>query len=127
MPVLYKIDKEKGTIHTKCSGTVTLEEVIDHFRVLGEDPDCPGRLDVLLDLTECVTIPESDELRAVGSTIARVRDKIRFDACAIVAPGDPIYGMARMFQVFAEDQFRVTQVFRKLDEGRKWLDSKSLE
>jgi hypothetical protein len=125
MPVSYRIDKGLKTIHTKCNGNVTFGEVLDHFHVLEQDPDCPERLDVLLDLTECSAIPESDQLRTVGATIGRIREKVRFDACAIVASSDIMFGMARMFQVFAEDRFRLTRVFRNLDEGRKWLVSMS--
>ena len=48
MPVTYKIDKADGIIRTKCTGPVTIGEVIEHFHALERDPDCPSRLDVLL-------------------------------------------------------------------------------
>ena len=38
------------------------DEVIDHFQQLAHDPNCPDRLDVLLDLSEETTIPQSREL-----------------------------------------------------------------
>lgn len=127
MPVSYQIDKKLRTIHTRCSGEVTFGEVIVHFQALQQDSDCPEKLDVLLDLTECTSIPETNQLRAVGATIGSIRDKVRFDACAIVAPGDLIFGLSQMFLVFAEDQFRAAQVFRDANEAKKWLVSKSFE
>jgi len=127
MPVSYRIDKALGTIHTKCFGDLTFEEVMDHFRVLEQDPDCPEKLDVLLDMTECTSIPETDQLRSAGAAVGKIRDRVRFDACAIVAASDLWFGMARMFLVFAEDYFRVSQVFRDLDEGKKWLVSNSVD
>jgi hypothetical protein len=123
MPVSYQIDRGAKTIHTKCSGQVTFEEVLDHFLVLQNDPACPEKLDVLLDLTACTSIPETSQLRTVGSTIGQLRDRVKFNACAIVASSDVMFGMARMFQVFAEESFRDTQVFRDLEKGKRWLTS----
>jgi len=57
VPIMYEIDRESGTIRTKCFGQVTLPEVIDHFRTLGEDPNCPNRLDVYLDVSDVEMIP----------------------------------------------------------------------
>ena len=123
MPVRYEIDKAKRMIHTKCSGAVTLEEVIDHFRVLEKDPDCPHQLDVLLDLTEQTSIPRSENLRDVAREISRIRGTIQFGTCAIVAGSGVLFGMLRMFEVFTEPYFRRTCVFRTAPEAEAWLAS----
>jgi hypothetical protein len=102
---------------------VTIEEVIDHFRVLEEDPDCPDRMDVLLDLSEETSVPESENLRDITSEISRIRGRVQFGACAIVACTDVLFGMLRMFEVFAEDYFRETCVFRTVSEAEGWLAS----
>jgi hypothetical protein len=123
MPVLYKLDAANGIIRTKCVGDVTLEEVLGHFEELARDPDCPSRLDVLLDLTEETTIPQIHELRAVTRAIAKVRERVRFCAVAVVATRDALFGMLRMFQVFTEALFREAQIFRTLEEAEAWLQS----
>jgi hypothetical protein len=123
MPVTYLIDKAEGLIRTRCVGDVTLEEVADHFRELVENPDCPERLDVLLDLSEMITLPESEQLRSVGSIISRVLPKVHFGACAIVATRDALYGMIRVFEVFAEHQFASLKIFRDHSEAEMWLHS----
>jgi len=124
MPVAYEIDTAKALIRTRCIGDVTLTEVIDHFQQLARDPNCPARLDVLLDLTEEATVPKSEELRVVTAEIASVRGRVQFGACAIVAPRDALYGMLRVFQVFSEEVFRETLVFRSLPEAEEWLASR---
>ena len=126
MPVSYHIDESLSTIHTRCFGNVTFDEVIDHFQVLQRDPDCPGKLDVLLDLTECTSVPESGQLRTVDAAVGKIQDRVRFGACAVVVRDDLMFGMARMFLAFAENRFEITQVFRDLAEGKKWLESTSL-
>lgn len=109
-------------IRTRCAGAVTVGEVTDHFRVLERDPDCPDQLDVLLDLSEVTSIPDHPEnLRDVTRAISRIRGRVRFGACAIVACTDVLFGMLRMFEVFAEQRFRVSCVFRTASQAEVWL------
>ncbi len=121
MPVTYRINKRDGIIYTRCSGQVTLEEVIGHFRELERDPDCPERLDVLLDLTKQVTIPGKDNLHDVANEIWRVQPRVQFGICAIVARTHALFGMLRMFEVFVERYFAATGVFRTKREAETWL------
>jgi hypothetical protein len=123
MPVTYKIDIKERLICTQCVGLVTLAEVVDHFQELGRDPNCAGHLDVLLDLSETNTVPKTAEIQAIPYEIARIREKVRFQACAIVALRDPLFGMLRMFEVMAQQYFRVIHVFRSMAEAEEWLVS----
>ncbi len=122
MPVTYRIDQAKHRIHTRCIGPVAFDEVRQHFADLLLDPDCPERLDVLLDLSEMTSLPTSGQLSAVTTEIARVRPRVQFDGCAIIASQDALFGMARMFEVFAENYFGATRVFRTVAEGARWLE-----
>lgn len=119
MPITYVI--ENGSIHTRCFGDVRLFEVVDHFQQLERDPNCSSTLDVFLDLSDMTSLPESGDLRQVAEAIARVQNVVKFGACAIVAPRDALYGMLRMFEVYAEEYFRVTRVFRSESEAEVWL------
>jgi len=126
MPVTYSIDKAQGIIRTQCAGFVTLEQVVEHFRVLGQDPNCPAHLDVLLDLRATSSLPESVQLKVVSDEISRIRTRIQFGACAIVAARDALFGMARMFEVFAAKSFRATRVFRMYADAEAWLVSQRI-
>ncbi len=121
MPVTYTIDKTHNIIVTRCVGQVTLDEVIAHFKTLKKDPDCPPKLDVLLDLSESETVPEGIHMEPISESIEGIRDRVRFKACAIVASGDQMSGMARIFLIAAEDSFQSAQVFRTVDEAKAWL------
>src|SRR5262245_30262204 len=98
MPVTYVIDSSRKLIRTKCFGDATLPDVTDHFRQLVCDPECPEYLDVLLDLSEETSLPSTSELVAVAYEIKRVRQKVRFGMCAVVAHRDALYGMLRIFE-----------------------------
>ena len=121
MPVTYEIDKARGIIRTKCAGYVTLSDVKEHFRELADDPDCPKQLDVVLDLCDTTSLPGSEQLRAVGEEIGRLRERVRFGAGAIVVGTDALFGTAMVFEVAAARGFRVTKVFRDLGEAETWL------
>ena len=121
MPVTYRIDKANRIIRTRCVGPVTIEEVIEHFRELERDPDGAGLLDVLLDLTEQTSIPKKEYLHQITREIGRIREKVRFGICAVAAGSDVLFGMLRMFEVFAENQFQEIRVFRTVSEAAAWL------
>jgi hypothetical protein len=66
-------------------------------------------------------MPESRRFGAVKAELARIRQKVQFGACAIVASRDALFGMMRMFEVLAENYFCTTRVFRTIDEAEAWL------
>jgi hypothetical protein len=103
---------------------VTIEEVIDHFHELENDPDCPDRVNVLLDLSDETSIPTKDNLTDVASEISRIRGRVQFGSCAVVACTDALYGMLRMFEMFAEQYFRESCVFRTKRDAEVWLASR---
>jgi len=123
MPVTYAIDTQERVIRTQCAGMVTLADVVDHFRELERDPGCVEHLDVLLDLSETNSLPRTQDIRAIPFELQRIREKVRFEACAIVAGTDALFGMLRMFEVLAERYFRVIHVFRTRGEAETWLVS----
>jgi len=123
MPVTYTIDTQERVIRTRCIGSVTFAEVVEHFRALERDPECAGGLDVLLDLSEVNSLPDASQIRAVALELKKIEKNIKFGACAIVAARDALFGMLRMFEVMAQDYFRVIRVFRSTGEAQAWLVS----
>jgi hypothetical protein len=121
VPVTHQIDS--GLIRTKCTGTVTFEEVMAHFDALETDPALPDGADVLLDLGEMVSLPESEQLRSVAERVRRLLGRVRWGACAIVARQDALFGMSRMFEIFSQNSFTATRVFRERREAEAWLDA----
>jgi hypothetical protein len=121
MPIDYRVDAQAGRIHVTCVGNVTPREVLAYFDKLEGDPECPARVDALVDLRGVTSLPESRQLRAMSARIAGAR-RIAFGLCAIAASSDVMFGIARMFAVYAEAYFEQIQVFRALAEGDAWLD-----
>jgi hypothetical protein len=123
MPVTYELDSELAFIHTRCTGNVTFQEVIGHFAELERDESLPDRLDVLLDLDEMESLPERDQLHSVVGEMHRLESSVKWGAFAIVASRDALFGMSRMFEVFAEGRFTNSGVFREHEQARQWIES----
>jgi hypothetical protein len=121
MPISYQIDGTAGLIRTRCWGEVVIDEVRSHFQTLVRDPNLTGRPDVFLDLREMNSLPTADEIREASEIIARLPATVRFGACAIIAQRDALYGMSRMFSVFAEQFFSAISAFRSAPEAEAWL------
>jgi hypothetical protein len=121
MPVTYQINREARFIETYCTGVVTFDEVMGHFEQLEAEAALPERLDVLLDLAGATTLPESGQLLEVARAVERLKAKLEWGACAIVASHDALFGMSRMFEAFAEGSFARIAVFRKREDAKGWL------
>jgi len=121
MPVAYTVDAEGRVIRTTCTNPVTLPDVLDHFRELREDRAFSGKLDVLLNVSALDALPERAQLGTVSAELSAVVQKAQFGACAIVASRDAMFGMMRVFEVFAAPYFQEICVFRGLDEAEQWL------
>jgi hypothetical protein len=98
VPVVYQIDGDKKIIRTRCLEPLTVEEVLEHFRTLERDPKGPERLDVLLDVSAAPSVPLSENLRQVTREIGRVRSRVQFGTCAIVASKDAFFGKCCNFE-----------------------------
>lgn len=123
MPVTYSIDAKEKLIRTRCVGNVTLPEVIAHFRELEHDPNCIGRLDVLLDVSETSSLPESAQISAVTLEVKKLQKRVEFANCAVVATRDALFGMLKIFEVMTQPYFHAVQVFRGVAEAEAWLVS----
>lgn len=123
MPVEYEIDAERPLIRTRCHGAVNFEEVVEHFRVLQEDPRLPDRVDVLLDFSDLTSHPDRDQTRSVALEVRRLLPTVEWGRCAIVAVDDLSFGIGRMFGMLCEPYFADAMVFRSHGEAETWLSS----
>jgi hypothetical protein len=126
MPVTYTIDAKTRMVRTACVGNVTFAEVLEHFREFEKDPNSAGRVDVFLDLSEITSLPAGFQITAVADQLRKIQERVRFNACAVVAQRDALFGMMRMFQVMAEPYFRTIGVFRNYLEAETWLAAERL-
>jgi hypothetical protein len=125
MPITFSIDMRASLIRTIGAGDVTPAEVDDHFTELSKVWPRGAKLDVLLDLSGCTSLPEISQLRAVVSRIQMFGGRKRFSVCAIVATRELLYGLLRVFELLASHRFLAVRVFRNESAAMVWLRDRS--
>jgi hypothetical protein len=125
MPITFSIDMRASLIRTIGEGDVTPAEVDDHFSELSKVWPRGAKLDVLLDLSGCTSLPEILQLRAVVSRIQMFGGRKRFGVCAIVATRAALYGLLRVFELLASHRFMAVRVFRNESAAMIWLRGRS--
>ena len=121
MPIHYRIDESINRISTRVFGEITIDEALQHFDELSADSSYQPDLDVLLDLIDCTTLLDMDQIRIAAARVTANLSTFRFGRLAIVVASEALFGTLRMFHSFSEGAFADTQIFRDRDEALQWL------
>jgi hypothetical protein len=121
MTIHYRIDASSNRITTRVFGAVTIDEAFQHLDELSADPSYEPDLDVLLDLIDCETLLDTDQIRVAAARVTADLSTLRFGRLAIVVVSEALFGMLRMFHSFSESAFSEAQIFRDRDEALQWL------
>ncbi|MDB4952386.1 MAG: hypothetical protein JWM27_5035 [Gemmatimonadetes bacterium] len=118
MSVDYRIDPERGLVESAVSGEVTDEVMLQRQAVLRAHPLFRPHFRQLLDLSGVTRV------QVTADCIRRLALGTPFGAGsrrAIVASRPAAVGMARMFQVLAEERQNDVRVFPDVRSAREWL------
>jgi hypothetical protein len=123
MPAFYKIDGAHKLVLSTASGVFTLADALAHHDQLLKDPDFDPRYSQLVDFTHTTKVELSAE------DVRKLAERRVFWSCsrrAILAGGDLLFGLARMFEMLRENSGdEGIRVFRRLDDALDWiLDTK---
>ena len=113
----YSILPEHSLKVLTYTGQTSLDEWFQVIERLRAEPEYSPNDDVLIDVTE---IERHLTRRDLESMVSSGLPTVRY---AIVAPRDVSYGIARMFEMIAENSAQhVVGVFRDWDSALRWLD-----
>ncbi len=118
VPMSYAMDPESRMVRCRAWGTLSNEDLRDHYAKMAADPQFAPGYCQLGDLSGVVA------LTADSATIAEVASRPVFDAearRAIIAPSDAAYGVSRMFAIYAERAGQDVRVFRGAPEAEQWV------
>ena len=121
MPVEYHIDKKANALFSRAWGTLSDSDLIEHQRLITNDPDFKPDLHQLFDFTKVTRVA----LTAEGIALLASRDPFGMGAkrAFIVSPGAMVmFGMMRMLETLCTehlDEFRVQ--FDHISKARLWL------
>jgi hypothetical protein len=107
-------------VNIRASGEVTLTEIESVLNGILARPE-HSKSDILVDARDVGGVPSTPELRIVArEMIPRMNGGAV--TIGIVASNPFIYGVARMFAVFAEAVGAKVGAFHELDAAEVWLD-----
>ncbi len=124
MPLnIVLLDDGEGILY-QCSGVLSGAEIISaNQELLASPARRRGRRYGLVDCSAVASVEISTaELRALADQDARLAAEARIPILlAVVAPGDLGYGLARMWQAFAQGIWWRAEVFRDRPAAERWI------
>ncbi|HYC49474.1 MAG TPA: STAS/SEC14 domain-containing protein [Gemmatimonadaceae bacterium] len=109
-------------VQVTAGGSVTFAEIAVLLDDLLDDPRITEGTGILCDARGVREVPTTAELRIVARDLAPLRERgVRH--IAVCADSTFVYGVARMFGVFADVIGLQVGAFRDLDDARVWLAS----
>jgi len=111
----------------RATGKLTASDISSNQAALEQQKDALRNLQTcLLDFTEVsamsLTADEIQQLAERDKQLARLLPPITI---AVAAPTDVVFGLTRMWEVFAEGTRWQTRVFRSRTEAEAWLQSQN--
>jgi hypothetical protein len=123
MPVTVRFE-EPSTFVLCGSGKITLAEYQRAIAEIMVDPRPMSHL--LIDGREALSVPPTAEVKEGAAMLPRLLSK-GLAGTAVVANRPAIYGVARMFAVFASLFNVKVRAFREMDEAQAWLETEEAQ
>jgi hypothetical protein len=125
VPITYRIDHQQKIVLARGYGLFTLGDIMDYQRAAWSGREVLG-YDELVDMTHVseVAAASGQQIKDLASFAAHMDLASAPSRLAIVAPGDLVYGLGRMFQAYREAEKRSTKqvgVFRTMNEAFAFL------
>lgn len=122
MPIEYKINSELRTVFTTAWGQLSISELPEYLKRLVADSQYESTFGVLVDASALEGVGLTPEaMRHFAESTRDTAQGLAGARVSIYAPTDVIYGMMRMYQIIREEAPYEIQIFREMNEARRWL------
>jgi hypothetical protein len=119
----YEIHPRQGFLEVVTHGDGDVEVFKKLLRDVLEHPDWKPGIPVYIDHSDLN--PESltvDGMVALAGMISAAKVELGPSRLAILAPGDLLFGIGRMWQVYVENEWDgSTEIFRSREDALSWL------
>ncbi len=123
MPVDFQFGKpEEGLVTVTATGNVTFADIAVMLDELLDDARVTPGTSVLVNAMTVTAVPSTAELRIIARDLKPLRDR-GVERIALFTDSTFVYGVARMFGVFAEAVNLKVGAFRQQDDAQRWLES----
>lgn len=123
MPISFRFRPEAGLITCVHTGQVPDSEFLTSYRELFGSESFSTSTNLLVDLSDTDSSSRTrDTLERFASLVElRFKDAVGAPMVAVVAPKDLSFGLARMYEAFAESVPWKFAVFRSAGDALDWL------
>ena len=123
MPLTMLIEPSKDFVFIEATGNVILEEVLQIVNNLSmAGPEVKGR-DLIFNSSRATgTTLNFDSIRRISDEVGRIEEMLRGARCAIIAPSDVMFGIARMFETLRIGSPCEVRSFREKADAESWLN-----
>lgn len=128
MPIAAHLFPEPQLLVSQFVGTITDDMFVRYYQELLASDDGSKDIPELVDLRSAVRFsPTARAFSLIGDLVARIykptdpRPAIT-PRCAVLAPSDLAFGIARMYQLGTSPEAIDLQVFRDLRSALSWLE-----
>ncbi|MCU0453618.1 MAG: hypothetical protein MUE68_08145 [Bacteroidetes bacterium] len=126
MPVSVRLEPARERVVLSGSGTVDLDEVLRLLDGLSEaGQEIRGR-DGLIETAQITgTSMTFDSIRRISDRVSQMDELFRGTRWAVVAPGDAMFGISRMYETLRSGGTFEIRTFRSTEEAEMWLRRRS--
>lgn len=122
MPLKYEVVESKKLVYVIGTGVVTFYELMHHIEKLGQDRRYKAPMKKLVDYRQIQYLDLSmHEQKALAQKKVEFNALYAGEKCAIVAPTDVGFGIARIHGALVDDSIIETMVFRDINGALAWL------
>ena len=122
MPVNHEIDEDRNLVIARVTGSVDEKTLLEHLTRVKQDARLRPGYRSWFDLSEADPGDfGGDFVRRAADVAARFDERTGKARVAILAPGDLLFGLARMYSLMVGPLQRDVRVFRSEAEARDWL------
>jgi len=120
MPVTYSL--AEGLLHLKLVGKYAVSDVTGTFLQALSDPECPGTVALLVDVSRSESIAgrSEHEIRQVATFLRPHAERIG-GRCAVLATSEAGYSRSVVGSVYSKGIGVDARVFRSLEGALDWL------
>jgi len=122
MPITSRIDTRSDlAIHT-ANGPLSIADIVAAYESIASDPSFRPDMGVLWDMSNTNASGAGPaDVKAVVRAIGNKLGDNTYHKVAIAASSDFLYGLARMYEIYASRLPIDVKVFRSREEARVWL------
>jgi hypothetical protein len=121
MPIQYEVQEAHRLVLTRFRGRVTEAELRSYVNEVAQDKRIAPDFLKIVDMRDTDPIDmESDVMWTIARQMRR-QHHIKVGKTAIVVNHDVHFGMGRMYQQASADWNPGVEVFREMEDARRWL------